>query len=222
MNTNVELAAASVIGREHRRVDRPCQDAFAIRRAGDAVVAVVCDGCGAGAHSELGARLGANLLATAMLELGAWRAACDRVLATLAGLAPALGERAVERHLLFTIVAAAITPAGASILVVGDGVVIVDGAARVIASADNAPLYLGYELCGAAVPLDVAELAAWSSIVLASDGAAPLVDELAAAPADDRLFTNPDALRRRLVVAGRDRVVLDDDATAVIVRRRAP
>src|SRR5688500_8156879 len=124
MNTMCEIAAASVIGREHRRVDRPCQDAFAIRRAAGATVVVVCDGCGSGAHSELGARLGANLLAAAMLELGDWGAACDRVLAQLAALVPLLGDDAIERHLLFTIVAAAITPAGASILVVGDGVVI--------------------------------------------------------------------------------------------------
>lgn len=235
MNTNCEIAAASVIGREHRRTDRPCQDAFAIRRGARAVVAVVCDGCGSGAHSELGARLGANLLASALLarlergdrvaERATWRGACDEVVARLGELVPVLGDdarAAIARHLLFTVLAAAITADGAAILAIGDGVIVVDGVARVLEADDNAPAYLGYELIGAPVALDVTAVAAASSIVLASDGARPLLAELVELDRDDRLFANPDALRRRLAIAGREPGLLGDDTTVVALRRRAP
>ena len=234
MDTKYEIACGSVIGREHRRTDRPCQDAFAVRRGERAVVAVVCDGCGSGAHSELGARLGANLVASAMVERlergegvaewATWRGACDEVVARLGELVPVLGEdagAAIARHLLFTVLAVAVTDDGAAVLAIGDGIVVVDGAARVIEAEDNAPAYLGYELVGAPVALDVRGLAAPRSIVLASDGAAPLVGALCGLAAEDRMFRNPDGLRRMLAIAGREPGLLVDDATVVALRRVA-
>lgn len=227
-DTNSEIAAASVIGRDHRRVDRPCQDAYAIRRAGDVTVAVVSDGCGSGAHSELGARLGANVLATALaqgLARGddrAWDDACDAVLACLAELVPVLAddlETAIGQHLLFTLVAVAMTPAGAAMMVIGDGVVIVDGVVQVLdAGPDNAPAYLAYELLGRAPERVRIAAPDAREIVVATDGAAAIADELRAL--DDRFFANPDALRRKLVLAGREPGVLADDCTVVAVRRR--
>jgi len=228
MNT-IEIAAASVIGREHRRVDRPCQDAFAVRRGERGVVAVVCDGCGSGAHSELGARLGANLVARVLgerLEAGAdltdvavWRAACDEVVARLAALVPDLTadgdpRAAIGAHLLFTVLAVALLPEGAAVLAIGDGVVIVDGDVTVLEAEDNAPAYLGYELVGPAIALDLRWIPGAQTVVLASDGALPIVADLADLP--ERVFANRDALRRRLKLAQ-----TIDDATAVVVRRRA-
>lgn len=257
MNTKSDVAAATVIGADHRRADRPCQDAFAVRRAGDAVVVVVCDGCGGAPHSELGARLGANLLATALvarLGRGApddaawWRAACDDVIAALGGLVPALGAppAAIHDHLLFTVLATVVTPDTAAVLAIGDGVIVLDDDVRV--RHDDAPAYLAYELLGAEVPRELVVAPGAASIVIASDGAAallpragellpgdrgPLLD-LARVAADERLFANPDALRRRLAVASQDttevepasgRVVrrgglLTDDTTVVVIRRR--
>jgi hypothetical protein len=234
MDTNCQIAAASVIGREHRRTDRPCQDAFAVRRGERAVVAVVCDGCGSGAHSELGARLGANLLAAALVRrldrgeavaaVATWRGACDEVVARLAGLVPLLGDdarAAIARHLLFTVLAAAVTADGAAILAIGDGVIVVDGVPRVLEADDNAPAYLGYELLGAPAALELTAPPSPSSIVLGTDGALPLLGELVALDGDDRLFTHPDALRRKLAIAGREPGLLGDDATVVALRRRA-
>jgi len=230
-NSRWQVVAASVSGRDHRRIDRPCQDAFAIRRAGLVTVAVVSDGCGSGAHSELGARLGANVLATALaasLAAGAsvhdpapWDAACDAVLARLADLAPVLGAElgdAIREHLLFTLVAAAVTPDGAAILAIGDGVVIVDGVVQVLdAGPDNAPPYLAYELLGRAPErLRIAAPGA-RELVLATDGAVPIVGDLAAL--DDRTFANRDMLRRRLAIAGRVPGLLLDDTTVVAIRQ---
>jgi len=234
MDTKWKTAAATVIGREHRRTDRPCQDAFAIRRGARAVVAVVCDGCGSAAHSELGARLGANLLAAALVarldggagvaERATWRGACDEVIAQLAALVPALDAdptAAIARHFLFTVLAAAIGDDGAAILAIGDGVIAVDGAVRVLEAEDDAPGYLGYELLGRPAQLELTALPAPSSIVLASDGARPLAAELAGLAGEDRLFANPDALRRRLAIAGREPGLLLDDTTIIALRREA-
>jgi hypothetical protein len=225
MNT-IEIAAASVLGREHRRIDRPCQDAFAIRCGAGVTVAVVCDGCGSGAHSELGARLGAHVFARALgtrLEVGArvedpdvWRAACDDLVARLGSLAP---EVSIADHLLFTLLAAAITPVGSAVLAVGDGVIACDGDVRVIEAEGDAPPYLGYELVGTRVAIEPRCIDA-REIVLATDGARPMFPELARP--GDRYFANPDALRRRLWIASRDPDAgLFDDATVVALRSRA-
>lgn len=228
---DTKIAAGSVTGREHRRLDRPCQDAFAIRRADGVVVAVVSDGCGSGAHSELGARLGANVFATALAQALAaggdvhtdapWQTACDAVVARLADLAPVLADdlmSAIADHLLFTLVAAAVTPSGAGVLVIGDGAVIVDGVVQVLdAGPDNAPSYLAYELLGRAVERRPVAAADARSIVLATDGALPLLPDLAAL--GDRVYANRDALRRKLALAGRVPGLLLDDATVVALRR---
>jgi len=59
-------AAASVPGRDHQRLGRNNQDAFALWQGTSHLCAVVADGCGSAPHSEIGARLGARLLAQAL------------------------------------------------------------------------------------------------------------------------------------------------------------
>ncbi len=59
-------AAASVPGRDHQRLGRNNQDAFALWEGRSHLCAVVADGCGSSPHSEVGARLGARLLAQAL------------------------------------------------------------------------------------------------------------------------------------------------------------
>src|SRR5262245_18147936 len=72
MNTisDVRAAAAAVTGARHLRAARNGQDAAAAwtgERGGDRLGAiVVCDGCGSGASSEVGARLGAQLVVRAL------------------------------------------------------------------------------------------------------------------------------------------------------------
>jgi len=52
-----DIAAASVIGREHARAGRNNQDALSLLAQGEVLAAVVADGCGSGAHSEVGAQI---------------------------------------------------------------------------------------------------------------------------------------------------------------------
>src|SRR5947207_15451625 len=107
----ISAVAAAVTGSRHLRVARNGQDAAAAW-AGDGMGAiVVCDGCSAGASSEVGARLGAQLaLAILRIELATtraahvWPALRARLAGELARIAEACGgERFVHDNLLFTI-----------------------------------------------------------------------------------------------------------------------
>ena len=65
MNT-ISAASAAVTGARHLRAARNGQDAVATWLGDGAGAAVVCDGCGSGASSEVGARLGAQLVIAAI------------------------------------------------------------------------------------------------------------------------------------------------------------
>lgn len=72
--SSFEIAYGSVVGKDHISsgkvlVGKNNQDAIAIRRNQDVIVAVVCDGCGSGAHSELGAIWGANNIAQNLVDM---------------------------------------------------------------------------------------------------------------------------------------------------------
>lgn len=63
LKKSFEIAAASVTGRDHRIASKNNQDAFCCLASDELIVAVVCDGCGSGSHSDLGAKLGVRLVA---------------------------------------------------------------------------------------------------------------------------------------------------------------
>src|SRR5689334_9270655 len=62
----MDTIAASVIGARHLRIARNGQDAAAAASGPGWAVAAVCDGCSAGAYSEVGARLGAMLVVASL------------------------------------------------------------------------------------------------------------------------------------------------------------
>ena len=253
-----QLAFATVAGRMHHLSGRNNQDAYAWTQGPGGLIAVVCDGCGSGPHSEVGAQVGARLVAETMaLQLAGggdpagedfWQAARASVLETLGGLAGVLGGnpvQAIADYLLFTIVGAVVTGKSARCFSSGDGVIAINGAPTVIGPFEgNAPPYLAYALFEdqaesyqfALQPaLPTSEL---QSLLLGTDGAAELL-EVGAAGAfsqlwtDDRVFDNPDYLRRRLFQMARDvpqadfdqrelRIApgqLGDDTTLIVLRR---
>jgi len=70
--SQVRAAGAAVIGARHLRTARNGQDAAAVWVGEGAGAVVVCDGCGSGGSSEVGARLGAQLVVAALARrLGA-------------------------------------------------------------------------------------------------------------------------------------------------------
>lgn len=246
MNTNSKLrtTTASVIGARHQRARRNGQDAAAAWAEQSVAVVVVCDGCSSGASSEVGARLGARLFAqrlgarlvegACVRERAVWEAVRAEVGALLAAALgdPVLDADAVHDHLLFTIVAAAITDEGAAVWALGDGAYRFEDQTRVLGPfANNEPPYLAYDLLGITVEATFEVLPEGTGrIAVATDGIEDLGGDFSrfAGP-----ITQPDALRRTLFQLARaderiawleQRVVrtpaqLQDDLAIAIVER---
>ncbi len=245
------IAGGSVPGAEHRRSDRPNQDALAWRCSEECLVAAVADGCGSGAHSELGARLGAHLWVSAALaragrgrplaDAGIWGAIADDVLARLGELVPLLGQdprKAIGEHLLFTLVAAVLTPTEIAIVAIGDGLVMVDDQVhRLGPFPDNRPPYVGYGLLpGRARPetriIHVGSASRVERVLLGTDGALDL-HERASLPVpgtpepvgelaqfvEPGCFRHADALRRRLARIQREHVEVCWDEERIVRSR---
>ncbi|MCA9591100.1 MAG: protein phosphatase 2C domain-containing protein [Myxococcales bacterium] len=232
-------AVGSVTGADHRRALRDGQDGAALLSADGIAVAVVTDGCGSGAHSEVGARLGARWVAQLALDAFAASDGPARVhaiatdvddrLARRLGfvarsLSPrgAIDPRVVHDHLLFTYLALVVTSAAVIVFGVGDGVVWVDGRATVLEAPGDAPDYAAYRLLGQPRPPRVhlaVPRADVRAVAVGTDGLSPL----AVAPALDALVRdpafarNPSLLRKRLVVLA-DAGTLRDDATLAVFR----
>ena len=264
-----DIAAGAVTGRDHVLAGRNNQDAYHWACLPQGVMAVVCDGCGSGKYSEVGAQIGARLMIEAMSRAlqGAahafWYRVRQDVLAQLYCLAEQLGGNfpsTVQDYLLFTVVGALVTPRRTFCFSLGDGVLVVNGDQILLGPfPDNAPPYLAYALldahnCRPSVFLREFQIQrilptmAVQSIVLGTDGletflqAAPYPlpgKQAAVGPLqqfwqEERYFTNPDAIRRRLALVNREVVqpnweaqrlerhagLLSDDTTLVVIRRR--
>jgi serine/threonine protein phosphatase PrpC len=167
MTAQFEIAGGTVTGREHYRLRANGQDAYHIVRRGEASVAIVCDGCGdpASMHSEVGAALGARMIAqrlAGVLSKEAGRLATAEeaeqvleqvrreMLGSLRKLARGMSEdpvEAISECLLFTVVGCAISGEHAAFFSLGDGMIIVnDLHMRIGPYPDNAPPYLAYAL----------------------------------------------------------------------------
>ena len=192
LSSQFELAAGSVIGRRHLDAGKGNQDAFAWRESAGGIVAVVCDGCGSGEHSEVGAQLGARLLveeltraleANAKLdELQTWEGVRTATLAKLREVATSLGgsfDEVVSELLLFTVVGVAMTETLTSIFSIGDGLFALNGEVKPLGPfPGNAPPYLSYGLVERDGPRFVTQkLVATSEVkhlLLGTDGAGDL------------------------------------------------
>lgn len=234
---NTKAVAAAVTGARHLRLGRNGQDAAGAWVGAGAGAIVVCDGCGAGASSEVGARLGARLVLAALAarlargasptEATVWAEVRAEVGAALAQIVvllgpPAAREALVHEHLLFTIVAAAVRGDALAVWTLGDGGFAfgADAPGPAIVRgpfADNQPPYLAYDLVArpAAAELVTATLPR-GVVVVATDGVAEvgLDAALAGAPLA-RYLAHPDALRRRLAVLARGGERIDWDARCI-------
>lgn len=279
MTSEWQVAGGSVRGTRHRRADRNNQDGFHWS-TDDRLILVVTDGCTSGARSELGALLGARLVARRAMAAAVWpgldspesygRAVRAGLLADLAPVHAALGGTPAELldHLLFTAVLAVADARHAAVLVMGDGMAAVNGEIRVVESRENRPAYPAYGLLDPSPGPEPRVLwhgpsASVRTLMVGTDGAVDLLcpersgatgpGQVRTWPADgeggsnrdpdlrrltglledDRVFDNPDQLRRLLTVANRDtqRVdwenrrlqretgVLPDDTTLIVARR---
>lgn len=192
-----EVAGASVPGTDHTMPGQPGwknnQDAFSIVQTDTMLAAVVCDGCGSAARSEVGAQLAAAFTTRTLarlvdegfsLETVLTRTA-DRLTGFISTIAHAMVGSFIadiERHFLFTTIGVVMTPERTAVFALGDGVYAVNGEVAVIEPyAHNAPPYIGYRLTGgpttetqfkACVDLPTSAI---TSLLIGSDGVGDLI-----------------------------------------------
>jgi len=227
-----EYAMGSIIGRNHVVTGRNNQDAYRVVLRSQFVAAVVCDGCGSGKHSEVGAKLGAKIVTNAIADLldqgmaishpDFWdilKTNLFQKLIDIVAIANDAQESVMEfvnDYLLFTIVGAVITANETMTFSMGDGAIAVNGKlTQIPAYPGNAPPYLAYGLYRPdAVSFEICDRLATSeveSILIATDGIDDLiaVEDVSQFWQEDKYFKNPDAIRRKLSMLNREEIKPD-------------
>lgn len=239
-----EYAIGSIIGRNHVLVGKNNQDAYRFVSNPKFVIAVVCDGCGSGKHSEVGAKLGARMVITAISDLlnqglaisepDFWDVLKSNLLQKLVDFIAIANENQesvmefVNDYLLFTIVGLVITPSEAVTFSMGDGAIAVNGRlTQIPAYPDNAPPYLAYGLYRPdAVSFEIRDripTEELESLLIATDGIDDLVkvEDINQFWQEDRYFKNPDAIRRKLSILNREEFKPDWNKRELIKRSGA-
>jgi serine/threonine protein phosphatase PrpC len=155
---NFEVAAGSVLGREHRKTGKNNQDAYAIHEDVHKIIAVVCDGCGSARSSEVGSNIGSRLIVQALnshlLMSGSVKEALEKtrqdVLRNIKDLAIGMGDdlcQTILDYFLFTVVGIVVTSEKTVIFSIGDGFYAFNGnVCRIGPFPNNAPPYMTYDL----------------------------------------------------------------------------
>lgn len=129
------VVAACETGTSHLRTGTPCQDAFAVDRAGQTLFLFAADGAGSALRAEVGSRLAVETaLATARAELGAgepiyasgWRAVLERIVRAARTRLEA--EEGELRDLSTTFLGVLWSPAWLAAVQIGDGWIVSESA----------------------------------------------------------------------------------------------
>ena len=245
-----ELAGGTVIGKDHRISGKANQDAFRRFSSDELTVAVVCDGCSEGKHSEVGSQIATRLIVETICRLyprylfrfsmpdamGSypfWRRVRQDVTAEIRSLANKMGpslSQVINEYFLFTVVGVMVTPFETVVFSLGDGVFVLNGeVTRLGPFEGNRPPYLGYGITGSKLTDERPELLEFTlqriiptsevgSVLIGSDGVEDLLRVASQAMPgkselvgsidqfwiNDRYFTNPDNIRRRLALINRE------------------
>lgn len=222
--THFEAAAASVIGKMHRRRGRGGQDGHSTATGDGWAVAVVADGVSASTGSEIGARLAARWVAAAaarelsagkdvatLADISRWIDALTHRLAALAGDLSWPGEStvyAIADYFLFTLQVAVVDRERYCVAGVGDGLVGVDGRYVVLepnaSAGPTCPMYARVSSDDLSGPIDTTvrlhiegARGDFSRLVVATDGCLDFVERDAHGTAPlDALVRDPDAIWR--------------------------
>lgn len=229
----IKVQASQIIGWDHTARQTNSQDSYAVVELDEYVVGVVCDGCGSGDHSEVGAKLASQYVATQAAQMLDSGATLDdiphelyyRTLSFLdyliASMQPANRAAFVQHHLLFTVLGVIASEKEAIMFSAGDGTIAVDDTIMEI-DQHNTPAYIAYHLLDKALlggfqmpdTFETYELAEWSRLAIASDGfKVSLVPQIWALPTSRRL-------QRQLNVWSMERH-FKDDATIITLERIA-
>lgn len=197
-----EIASGSIIGQYHLRIHMNNQDNYIVTEHPDHIVAVVCDGCGSGVTSEVGATLGSSIVAWELSASGLHRLGdnvdeiklcLERVRRLVVDRITAIAFKSglpfvatIADSFLFTIVAAVIGKDSTYIVSFGDGFYALNGDVREIGPfKNNAPPYIAYGAIEEHLKdnadlefvlneyIDTSEL---KSLMIGTDGVAELID----------------------------------------------
>lgn len=164
MRKTFEVASGTVIGKLHTASGRNNQDSFSTIHTDDFLIGVVSDGCGSEPDSEVGSKLGCQMLAeiisrrmdlfqnsglkiTEILTPKFWDNAEEELCSRLKHLSGMLGKNAVANFFLFTLVGFVMAKTESLFFSLGDGIIIINGEITIIGPfPENAPPYLGYNI----------------------------------------------------------------------------
>lgn len=235
MAYEIQARVGQIVGHDHmaRRVN--CQDGYALLQTDDFVIGVVCDGCGEGKHSEIGAKLAAQYLAGQILSLLEEDVPLaempallhTRLIAYLDELVqvskPLQPLQFIKENLLFTTLGVVCNKEDSLLFAAGDGTILIDETLHRI-NQNNQPMYIAYnliepELLGDFIMPEGFEVypcdSSWQRLAIASDGF------------DEDLFPkvwgqkNVRGLQRRVNVWSDRERRFRDDATLITVERLA-
>jgi len=236
-----EYAFGSIIGRNHVLAGKNNQDAYQIIANEKFIIAVVCDGCGSGKYSEVGAKLGARLVIEEIANLlnqginqdfqisnpEFWDLIKLNLLEKLKNLVTLTNGdlEFVNNYLLFTILGVVIKDYETVTFSMGDGAIAINSKLTEIpAYPNNAPPYLAYGLYKPdAINFEIRDRLPTSeleSLLIATDGIDDLVkvEDINQFWQEDRYFKNPDTIRRKLAMLNREEVKPDWNKREIIKR----
>jgi len=236
-----EYAFGSIIGRNHVLAGKNNQDACRVISNEKFIIAAVCDGCGSGKHSEVGAKLGARLVVSEISNLlnqdanpdsqisnpEFWNLIKLNLLEKLKDLVTLTNGdlEFVNNYLLFTILGVVIKDYETVTFSMGDGAIAINGKLNQIpAYPNNAPPYLAYGLYKPeAINFEIRDrlpTCELKSLLIATDGMDDLVkvEDVNQFWQEDRYFKNPDAIRRKLAMLNREEVKPDWNKREIIKR----
>lgn len=158
-----EIAYGSIIGRDHKETGKNNQDGFYIFTSPEVIIGIVCDGCGSGQYSEVGAKIGVRITAEMIMrdiEQSNRRKQTlspvnekvrQNIITQLRILINSMGANVseiVNEYFLFTILGFLILPDRTYIFSCGDGIFIINNEIKSLSFLDNMPPYLAYEITG--------------------------------------------------------------------------
>lgn len=161
---SIQVAGGSFVGRDHRVVGKNNQDAWWIGTNETGTVCLAADGCGSGAHSEVGAKLAVQIVGSELLhQLSTrwnvdWRGIEQILLDHIHKLAQAMGgsyRQVLEENFLFTLLGLVITNEYVTFFHCGDGTIVLNGAMHTLGPySGNMPPYITYRLMDNAMAVD--------------------------------------------------------------------
>jgi hypothetical protein len=149
------FASGSVMGSYHKSIDKNNQDSRILIRRHNYAIGIVTDGCGSSDHSEVGARLGADMIAANITNSVNTPSYTEKPNQWISGIiynccmdlyAFYESYDIDETDLLFTVVGFVLTPTYSHFFCYGDGLVFIDGNWDIITSPGNYPEYPIYRV----------------------------------------------------------------------------